>query len=190
MGWTDHRDHYQSVAREIDLSVRLTTKDAWYWRAIAWLLSVITFGSFPSAKFLERFATTLGPVQAYPRGWASLSEGIVVHESRHTRQARWCGLWTHPWVGLPIMGILYLLLPLPMGLAWFRYRFELDADAARWRHMLKSGTPPTLVKARAEDFAATVASSAYGWPWPKPWVMWGFKRKLRNVIVEYLRGEL
>lgn len=190
MSWVEDRARYEAVAHEVEPSVVLTTKDTWFWRAIAWFLSAITFGAFPAERFLTRFATTLGPIQAYPRGWGRLSDGLIVHESRHTRQARWCGLWTHPWVGLPIMGVLYLLLPLPIGLAWFRYRFELDASAAKWRHMLKVGTAPSIVKAEAERFAAVVASAAYGWPWPKPWVLWGFRRKLKRVMTQHFGGDL
>jgi hypothetical protein len=67
------------------------------------------------------------------------------------------------------MAIGYLLLPLPLGLAWCRYRLEREAyeetilaAAERW------GADAV----RAPEFRARLieqfTSGAYGWMWPFP----------------------
>lgn len=91
----------------------------------------------------------------------------LVHEARHTRQARWCGLGLHPWLGMPVFAVLYLALPLPIGLGIARFLFELDADRAAWRHTLAVGAPPDQVRERAREFASRVCSGHYGWPVPR-----------------------
>lgn len=184
MSWVNDKERYQAIARKIDSSVRLTTKDGWIWKAIAWILFIVTFGKFKRERFLENFATTLGPVQAYPRSWPALREGTLVHESRHTHQARWFGLGIHPWVGLPLMGLFYLLLPLPLGLAYFRYRLELDADRAKWKFWLAGGRTPDEVRARAKKFAETITGVAYAWSWPRKWAVRGFLKAAEKVIEE------
>lgn len=184
MSWVKDKERYQAIARKIDSSVKLTTKDGWIWKAIAWFLFIITFGRFKRKRFLENFATTLGPIQAYPRSWPRLREGTLVHESRHTRQARWFGFGIHPWVGLPLMGLFYLLLPLPVGLAYFRYRLELDADRAKWKFWLSVGKKPDLIRRRAREFAETITSAAYAWSWPRGLVVKGFLKAAEKVISE------
>jgi len=165
MSWLEHKAEYEKIARAIDPSVRLVTKDAWPWKVIAALVMVFTFGGIRYRTFLERYATTLGPIQGYPREWPKLSTRLLVHEARHTRQARWFGLWIHPWVGFPVFGILYLLFILPLGFAFFRWRMEIDADLAGYRWALRNGWSPTDVRERAKAFGATVCGGNYGWSW-------------------------
>jgi len=184
MSWINDKERYQGIANSIDPSVKLMTKDGWIWKAIAWCLFIITFGVFKRKRFLEHFATTLGPIQAYPRNWPYLTEGIIVHESRHTRQARWFGFGLHPWIGLPIMALAYLLIPLPLGFAYLRYKLELDADRATWKFWIAQGRTPDEIRKRATRFAQIVASSAYGWAWPKKWVIKGFLEAAERVIVK------
>lgn len=188
MSWVDDKERYEQIAKTIDPAVRLTTKDGWFWKAIAWILFVVTFGQFKRERFLEDFATTIGPIQAYPRSYPRLYEGTVVHESRHVRQFRWFGLGLHPWVGLPLMALSYLLLPLPLGLAYLRYALELDADRAKWKWMLERGEDPQSVLDRAESFAETVSGSAYGWAWPRPWALRGFRKAAEKTIGNHLQS--
>jgi len=167
-GWVGERARLERLARAIEPSVRLQTKDGWHWRALAWLAALATAGGISRRTFLEEYATTLGPLHGYPAGWsAARVEATLVHEARHTRQARWCGLGLHPWLGLPVFAVLYLALPLPFGLALGRLLFELDADRAAWRHALAKGADPEQVRARARDFGARVCSGHYGWPLPR-----------------------
>ncbi len=65
------------------------------------------------------------------------------------------------------MSLLYLLVPLPIGLAWFRARFEkqayaetIRAAAEVWGKSYASG--PGLRAHVIQQFVG----SAYGWMWP------------------------
>jgi hypothetical protein len=183
--WTVERARLEQVARAIEPCVRLQTKDAWIWKLLGALASVATLGGISYRRFLEDFATTLGPLQGYPAAWSvERVEAILVHEARHTRQARWCGLGIHPWLGLPLFAVLYLALPLPMGLAWLRLLFELDADRAAWRHALRRGASPEEIRARARAFARVVCSGAYGWSLPRRIGVRVFERAAERVIAE------
>jgi hypothetical protein len=166
--WLVERERLAALALALEPSVRIQTKDGRLWHALAWLASTATFGGISRRVFLEHYATTLGPLHGYPSAWsAERVERILVHEARHTRQARWCALGLHPWLGLPLFALLYLAIPLPIGLGLARALFELDADRAAWRHALRGGAPPDAIRARAREFAARVCSGHYGWPLPR-----------------------
>lgn len=187
MSWLAEREKLQEEARAFDKSVRLTTKNGWFWKAIAWVLFILSFGKFKREEFLTRFATTIGHIQAYPEGWdAGTVRRVMVHESRHTFQARICGLKSHPIIGLPIMGLLYGFLLFPTLLAFCRAWFELDADRASWRHQLSNGLArPEDIRARARSFAETISGPAYGWTiWRSLAIRW-FAHEAEKVISEY-----
>ena len=185
MSWVDESARLAALARAIEPSVRLVTKDGRFWRWVGWLASIATLGGISVEVFLRDYATAIGPLQAYPRGWSvERVERTLVHEARHTRQARWCGLGIHPWLGLPLFGLLYLALPLPSGLAFARFLFELDADRAAWRHAIASGASPDWVRARANEFAGRVCSGHYGWPLPRRLGRAWFARSAARVIAE------
>jgi len=185
MSWVAKRDIYEKLAREIDPSIRIVTKDAWPWRVLAALVTLCTFGGISYQAFLREYATTIGPIQGYPRGWIELSERLLVHEARHTQQARWFGLGLHPWLGLPLFGLLYLLTPLPLGFAYVRWKFEIDADRVMYRWMLRHGYSADYVRSRARSFGQTVCSGYYGWSWILKGVS-GFERAAEAAIKEYL----
>ncbi len=185
--WRWQADRLTQLARLTDPAVKLLPKDNWFCWALAYILVVITFGGIRPHDFIYRFATTIGPLQFYPEAWTVYSvERICIHEGRHTRQARWFGLGIHPWVGLPLFAVFYLVLPLPLGLAWFRYRFELDASKYAWRVGLERGLyDQKYVRVRATQFGNTVCSGKYGWAFPKRWGVKQFKRAAEAVCAEY-----
>lgn len=187
MGWTTDKARLEKLARGIDPAVRLVTKNSWIWKAIAWILFLVTFGQFKRERFLKRFATTLGPIQAYPEEWGVSSvERVLVHESRHTRQARAFGLFIHPWAGLLPMAVFYLAVLLPVKLAVARAWLELDADRFSWRHQLSQGASPDAIRARADSFADTVSSAAYAWSLPARWTKAWFRKEAEKVIDDHL----
>jgi hypothetical protein len=65
------------------------------------------------------------------------------------------------------MAVLYLLVPLPMGLAWFRAHFEKQAYAESIRAAAEVWGPdhprrPEFRRHVIEQFTG----AAYGWMWP------------------------
>jgi len=186
MSWTADRERLQAEVRKLDPAIRLTTKNSWFWKVLAWILFIMSFGKFKYKDFLTRFATTLGHVQAYPKEWNTASvERVMIHESRHSWQARICGFGIHPIVGLPIMAILYGFLLFPVLLAVFRVWFELDADRAYWRYGLANRTMSADgVRWRAQSFAETISSPAYMWSIWRRFAVWWFGRTAEKVIAE------
>jgi hypothetical protein len=188
-GWLAERERLERLARAIEPSVRLETKDGLRWRILALLAAAATAGGIRRRTFLEDYATTLGPVHGYPASWsAERVEATLVHEARHTRQARWCGLGLHPWLGLPVFALLYLAAPLPAGLALGRFAFELDADRAAWRRALEDGAEPDAIRARARVFAARVCSAHYGWPLPRRLGLALFRRAAERTVAAHARS--
>jgi len=199
ISWVIRKDEYLAIAREQHPAVILTTKDAWIWKAIAAVVMCLTFGGIGYREFLENYATTIGPVQAYPRQWSKLSRRLLVHECRHTAQCAWFG-WAvpilgwffpklRPWVGLPLYGLAYLLIYLPLGLAFVRLCFEVDADRASYARMLIDGDSADRVLLRARAFAAKVCGGNYGWAWPKKWGLARFVKAAEEAIADYERAQ-
>ncbi|RIL05503.1 MAG: hypothetical protein DCC71_10090 [Proteobacteria bacterium] len=189
MSWLAERARLEAIARAIEPSVRLVPKEGALWRALGALAAAATLGGIARQTFLRDYATAIGPLQGYPRDWsAARVEATLVHEARHTRQARWCGLGLHPWLGLPLFALLYLGLPLPAGIALPRFLFELDADRASWRHALAAGAAPDDVRARAAAFASRVCSGHYGWPIPRRLGAAWFARAADRTIAAHARA--
>lgn len=97
----------------------------WRWRFLNVLLLIITFGG--NRGFIEKFTTTIRRTIAWsdgkwkliidrPDGWEDRVWSTLMHEREHLRQFKR--------YGTIIMSALYILAYLPMGLAWFRAKFE------------------------------------------------------------------
>jgi hypothetical protein len=129
-------------------------------------LVVVTFGGM--REFLDSYQTTIRKTIYVTSDWDELDpdERYVTmrHEAVHLRQFR---RYT-----LPGMAVLYILLPLPLGLAYFRAHFE------------KQGYEETI-RASAEVYGHAhveeewfrdhiidqFTGPSYGWMWP-------FRRRL------------
>ena len=80
-------------------------------------------------------------------------------------------------IGIPLMLLVWLLLPLPMGLAYGRWCLERSAYLAGYRVRIEQGIPPgTLVAAVTRQLGAR----PYGWTWPARWVHHWFARHLAH----------
>ena len=103
----------------------------------------------------RRFWTTIGPSVIYAPDHVNLDDlaphhTVILHELVHIGQAR----------RLPVLWQLsYILLPVPFGLAWFRWRWEREAYLIDIRKGRRS----------IED-VVTVLWSKYGWCWPRSWM--------------------
>ncbi len=136
-------------------------RDSLLQRSIARALVVLTLGG--QRRYLESYVTTLGSRVYVPAGFmARAPDDRVItlrHERIHLRQFR---RWT-----LPGMALLYLLLPLPLGLSWCRYRFERAAYEETLRAAFELGGAAVVCDAAFRaHIVEQFTSGAYGWMWP------------------------
>lgn len=124
-------------------------------------LRVLSLGK--QQRYLTHYRTVIGDTLYVPEAWNE-TEPVdrlicLLHERVHLRQRRRYGT-----VG---MAVLYLMLPLPAGLAWFRARMEWEAytetlrATAEW-YGLGAVKSPLLRAAMIERFAGP----DYLWMWP------------------------
>jgi hypothetical protein len=146
---------------------RVVEKKGWFWTLLHYVVMVVTFGF--NRDFLKGYYTTIGGVVGYPTGWEKRSiEGriaVLEHELVHIRQCAKLG-FGNVWVGFPLYMITYLLLPLPVGLAYFRWCYEREAYAhgIRMRLLMQ----PHLRQRLIDSAVNQLTSGNYGWTWPFP----------------------
>ena len=176
--WLHNREALERFAKTLDPAVSLHAKSSIVWR----VLSVVI-------RDFDKAATTIGPrvyfADEHPYDYV---KSVIPHEVLgHVRQFRWCGLGSR-WAGCLIFALLYVVLFLPLYLAWPRYRLELHADTASWRYHLEQELwSYEDVRARAKYFGAAVASQKYLYALPRFWVLWGFRRRAETVIRQHKR---
>jgi hypothetical protein len=159
----DLRPRYDALVEELRRDgVRLITKDrVWHQRAIGALLRVLTFGGM--SVYVERYVTTIGRSIYLTPDWEHRTVedrwATLRHERVHLEQFR-------RWGRLP-MAIAYLLLPLPIGLAWCRMRLEREAYAETVRAWFELGGRVATDRIRAHVLAQ-FSGPSYAWMWPFP----------------------
>lgn len=136
-------------------------RDSRLHRMIHWGLFAITFGQM--REYLDGYYTTLGSRLYVTDSWDEIDPDdryiTLCHEVVHMRQFR---RWTPP-----LMGLLYLLFPLPMGLAWFRARFEKEAYAETLRATAEVYGIDHIRRGSVKDrIIGQFTSASYGWMWP------------------------
>jgi len=130
-------------------------------RAIHKALVIVTFGRMRS--YLDSYQTTIGRTVYVTCDWDDWPPDrryvTLRHEAIHLRQFR-----KYTLVG---MALLYVLLPLPMGLAWFRARFEQEAYAESIRAAAEVwGCDFPRGAAYREHVISQFVGPSYGWMWP------------------------
>jgi hypothetical protein len=142
--------------------VRIVRKDrSPLHRAIHVVLIGVTLGRMRS--YLDSFQTTIGKTVYVTSDWDdwTADERYVTlrHEAIHLRQFR---KYT-----LPVMAVLYVLLPLPLGLAYFRARFEQEAYAETIRAAAEiHGLEYVRGSEHREYVIGQFLGPSYGWMWP------------------------
>ncbi len=180
----DARARYEQLVAEIQHEFprfRLIRKDRsplsrWIHRALV----VLTFGQM--RDYLGSYHTTLGARVYVTPDWdqKDFTRRYVTlrHERIHLRQFRRYGL-----VG---MALLYLLVPLPLGAAYFRARLEQEAYADTLRASAEVyGLEHILAPAFRAHIVGQFLGPSYGWMWP-------FRRSVESWYdcqVERLRAE-
>lgn len=122
---------------------------------------------FLGSRFMTSAWTTMGRRTIWAPTGADLTingllrrETIIRHELIHIAQARRWPVWFQ---------LSYLLLPLPVGFAYFRWRFEREAYLVN----LRAGQ--TSIDAVVDSLWGF-----YAWTWPKPWMRRWFAKELRR----------
>lgn len=113
--------------------------------------------------YLTHYHTTLGQTLYVTEDWESRSDAdkyiLLRHERVHMKQFQ---RWT-----IPIMAVLYVLAPLPMGLALFRCRFEQEAYAETIRASAEVyGKAYVCAPQFREGIVRQFLGPSYGWMWP------------------------
>lgn len=135
--------------------------EAWTQRAIHQLLRVLTFGA--QSAYLDSYQTTIRRTVYVTADWEAMSDAqryiTMRHEREHLRQFR---RYT-----LPLMTLLYLFGPLPVGLSWFRAHFEKQGYAESIRAAAEvHGLEHVLDRRFREYVVQQFVSGSYGWMWP------------------------
>jgi len=130
-------------------------------RFIHRILVIVSLGR--SRSYLDSFTTTIGRRVYVTGDWEAMSRDarylVLRHERIHLRQFR-----RYTLVG---MALLYLLVPLPLGLAYFRARFEREAYAET---ILGTAALYGAGHVREASFRESIVEQftgpSYGWMWP------------------------
>lgn len=158
-------DRYEALVEALRAEIpgfRVVRKDqSTLHRAIHYALIGLTFGQMRS--YLDSYQTTIGKTVYVTSDWDEWEPderyATMRHEAVHLRQFK---KYT-----LPVMAVLYVLLPLPMGLAYFRARFEMEAYAESIR---VEAELHGVGYVRGADYRNHVIGQfmgpSYGWMWP------------------------
>lgn len=130
-------------------------------RAIHYALIAVTLGQMRS--YLDSFQTTIGKTVYVTPDWDDWSADrryvTLRHEAIHLRQFRK--------LTLPVMAAIYILLPLPMGLAWGRAWLEREAYAESIRAAAEVwGMAAVLDAGYRKHVIDQFTGPSYGWMWP------------------------
>lgn len=164
------------AALEVE-GIRVVDKaDSRFCKLLDRALRVITFGK--QDRFMSEYITTLGKRIYVPSDWPYLPAAerylVLRHEAVHVRQFR-----RLTWPG---MAIVYLLLPLPMGLAagraWLEWQAYRETIVATWQ---LAGPAAAKDKALEDHIADRFTSADYAW-------MWLPGRQVRRWIQRTLAG--
>lgn len=156
---------YQALLDEIRAEIpgfRVVRKDrSRFQRLIHHALVAVTFGA--QRSYLTSYQTTIGRTVYVTCDWDELPAAqryvTMRHERIHLRQFRRYTLFG--------MSILYLLVPLPLGLAWFRARFEWEAYVEGMRAAAEiHGSAHVESATYRAHVVRQFTSGSYGWMWP------------------------
>jgi hypothetical protein len=130
--------------------------------AIDRALRLVTLGA--QSRFMTHYHTVIGDTLYVCDAWPSMSDVARVillrHERVHLRQRRRYGF-------LPFAA-LYLLAFFPLGLAYFRARFEWEAYEETLRATAEHRGLAALDSALRRELVRRFVGPDYGWMWPFP----------------------
>jgi len=161
----DHEALYRQLVADIESEFpgfRVIKKsDSPLHRAIHYFLIGVTLGGMRS--YLQSYQTTIGQRVYVTDDWDERDAGVryttMRHELIHIRQfAKY---------SLPGMALLYVFLPLPLGLAYFRARFEWEAYLETIRSYAElHGNEAVNRPHFRHHIVSQFTGASYGWMWP------------------------
>lgn len=186
------KELYQNLLADIDkefdgkVIIEKKTKDSFLWRALAVVL-------FFNKRFLSGYYTTIGPIIGTPTTWEERSYenrySVLRHEREHLRQYKRAG-FGNLWLGFFLVGFLYVFIPFPIGIAWFRAHFEKEAYRESMRAEValygSVAARARLMSSRRRDHRVktfTGPDYLYMWPFPKAIRKW-YDKTVDEVIEE------
>lgn len=132
-------------------------------RLMKFINSIMHFGN-SKHPFMLKYATTIGNNIYMPKAWwdpASEEQKIILlrHELVHVKQmAKY---------SVPLFFFLYIFVPFPIGLGYFRAKFEKEGYAETLRARYEYWGVDSIT---SDDYRTWVISQftggAYGWMWP------------------------
>ncbi len=158
-------DRYEELVGALQKEIpgfRVVRKDrSRFHRLLHYALVIVTFGRMRS--YLDSYQTTIGKTVYVTADWdawdADTRYVTLRHEAVHLRQYRR--------LTVPGMAFLYLLIPLPLGLAWFRAYFEKEAYAESIRAAAEIwGAAHPRREAYRRHVVDQFTGPSYGWMWP------------------------
>ena len=155
------------ILEEFPSYVIINKSDSKLMKIISVLLMIVTFGQMKT--YMTSFITTMGTTVYVPSSWSLIDTAgkcaILRHERVHMRQAKRMGRF--------LFSLCYVLLPLPLFLAWGRASLEMEAYAETLAAWNEYGGNITDDAFRA-DIIGNFTSSSYGWmyPFPKKMAAW------------------
>lgn len=144
--------------------IRVVKKsEYWHQRAAGAALRAVTLGG--QDRYLSHYVTTLGRTIYVPDDfdeWPAVRAlEVLRHEAVHVAQfERW---------GVVVMVLFYGILPLPMGLSWFRARLEWEAYEETLRAVFElEGRHAARSPELREEILRRFTGPDYGFMWPFP----------------------
>ena len=123
-------------------------------------LKIITFGQMK--LFMTGFITVLGNKVYVPGSWEDATvtskAEIIRHERVHMRQSKK--------YGRVLFSILYLLVPFPLGIAYFRKKFEQEAYEESFKAIYEYHGEKAFTPRLKESMIAHFTTAQYFWMWP------------------------
>lgn len=163
MGPKTYADAKALILQDFPHFKEVRKSDSGLMKFIGAFLRIVTFGGMKS--FMDSFTTTIGTTVYTPSSWDSMDDAgrciVLRHERVHMVQKAHYGMW--------LFTLMYLIPIFPIGFAWFRAAFEMEAYGETITATLELRGAQV---AMAPEFKARMVSRftgpSYLWMWPFP----------------------
>lgn len=155
----DYESLLSETHREFPNFKIIKKSESKFMRLLDKVLRTISFGKIDN--FMENFTTTIGMTMYVTDHWDLASSATkystLEHERIHLRQSKK--------YGSVLFSMLYLLFPLPIGFAWFRTKFEMEAYEVTLRNIHRSYGKSVFNEELKRLFVGYFTGPSYMWMW-------------------------